>query len=120
MALCDNQSAPEFTHDECVANSDANIFDGNKLNQPDYIGFHPGTAFLELQFYPPGWVPFDEAISCDATKWCAAMAIFSLNLDMNNNINNNAACLNTVGISPRTSRSSRWTERRTPLPLRST
>jgi hypothetical protein len=100
MALCDNQSAPEFTQDDCVPNSDANIFDGNKLNQPDYIGFHPGTAFLELQFYPPGWVPFEEAISCDATKWCAAMAIFSLNLDMNNNINNNADCLNTVGIEP--------------------
>jgi hypothetical protein len=100
MALCDNQSAPEFTNDECVPDSDANIFDGNKLNQSDYIGFHPGTAFLELQFYPPGWVPFEEAISCDATKWCAAMAIFSFNRDMNRGIDNNADCLNTVGIEP--------------------
>jgi len=100
MALCDNESAPEFTHADCVAGSDANIFDGNQINQPNYIGFHPGTAFLELQFYPPGWVPFENAISCDATQWCAAMAIFSFNSDMNRGINNNAACLNSVGIEP--------------------
>ena len=100
MALCDNQSAPEFTHAPCAPNSDANIFDGADPSKTDYIGFHPGAAFLELQFYPPGWVPFDEAISCDATKWCAAMAIFSLNLDQNRNVNNNADCLNTVGIEP--------------------
>src|SRR6266487_676302 len=100
MGLCDNQSAPEFTHDPCPPNSDANIFDGADPTQPDYIGFHPGAAFLELQFYPPGWVPFQEAISCDATKWCAAMAIFSFNRDQNTFVDNNAACLNTVGIEP--------------------
>jgi hypothetical protein len=100
MDLCDNQSAPEFTHDPCVPDSDANIFDGADPTQPDYIGFHPGTAFLELQFYPPGWVPFQEAISCDPTKWCAAMAIFSFNRDQNTFVDNNAACLNSVGIEP--------------------
>jgi hypothetical protein len=100
MDLCDNQSAPEFTHDACVPNSDANIFDDAKINSPDYIGFHPGTAFLELQFYPPGWLPFQEAISCDATQWCAAMAIFSFNRDQNHMIDNNAACLNSVGLEP--------------------
>ena len=100
MDLCDNQSAPEFTHDPCVPNSDTNIFDGADPTQPDYIGFHPGTAFLELQFYPPGWVPFQEAISCDPTKWCAAMAIFSFNSDQNTGVANNAACLNSVGIEP--------------------
>ena len=100
MDLCDNQSAPEFTHAPCTPNSDSNIFDGADPAQPDYIGRHPGTAFLELQFYPPGWAPFQEAISCDATKWCAAMAIFSLNNDQNNGIPNNASCLGTVGIEP--------------------
>jgi len=100
MDLCDNQSAPEFTHAPCTPNSDANIFDGADPNQPDYIGFHPGTAFLEVQFYPPGWVPFLNAISCDATKWCAAVAIFSFNSDQNNGVNNNAACLNSVGVEP--------------------
>ena len=83
MDLCDNQSAPEFTHEPCTPNSDTNIFDGADPTQPDYIGHHPGTAFLELQFYPPGWVPFQNAISCDATQWCAAMAIFSFNSDQN-------------------------------------
>ncbi len=105
MALCDNQSAPEFTHDPCAPGSDANIFDGADPTQPDYIGFHPGAAFLELQFYPPGWVPFQEAISCDPTKWCAAMAIFSLNRDQNSPgqttfVDNNADCLNKVGLEP--------------------
>src|SRR5919198_6655420 len=100
MDLCDNQSAPEFTHDPCVPDSDTNIFDGADPNQPDYIGYHPGTAFLEVQFYPPGWAPFQEAISCDATQWCAAMAIFSFNRDQNTFVDNNAACLNTVGIEP--------------------
>jgi hypothetical protein len=104
MALCDNQSAPEFTHAPCVPNSDANIFDGADPTKPDYIGRHPGTAFLELQFYPPGWVSFENGISCDATKWCAAMALFSLNRDMNNGtgagVNNNADCLAKVGVEP--------------------
>ena len=100
MDLCDNQSAPEFTHAPCTPGSDANIFDSGDPAAPDYIGRHPGTAFLELQFYPPGWAPFQEAISCDARKWCAAMAIFSFNNDQNNGVPNNASCLSTVGIEP--------------------
>src|SRR6266536_318295 len=100
MDLCDNQSAPEFTHDPCKANSDSNIFDGTDPAKPDYIGRHPGTAFLELQFYPPGWVSFENGISCDARKWCAAMAIFSLNQDQNTGTANNADCLGKVGIEP--------------------
>jgi hypothetical protein len=100
MDLCDNQSAPEFTHAPCTPDSDTNIFDGADPSKPDYIGRHPGTAFLELQFYPPGWAPFQEAISCDATKWCAAMAIFSFNRDQNTGVDNNAACLGTVGVEP--------------------
>jgi len=100
MALCDNQSAPEYTHDPCVADSDSNIKDGSDPAQPDYIGYHAGTAFLELQFYPPGWAPWPAGLSCDAHKWCAAMAIFSLNNDYNNNVPNNGDCLGTVGIEP--------------------
>jgi hypothetical protein len=100
MDLCDNQSAPEYTHAPCTPNSDGNIFDGADPTKPDYIGFHPGTAFLELQFYPPGWVSFENGISCDATKWCAAMAIFSYNLNQNTGVANNADCLGKVGIEP--------------------
>src|SRR5919201_345281 len=100
MDLCDNQSAPEFTHAPCTPNSDANIFDSADPTKADYVGYHPGTAFVELQFYPPGWAPFQEAISCDATKWCAAMAIFSFNRNQNTFVDNNADCLAKVGIEP--------------------
>jgi hypothetical protein len=31
MALCDNQSAPNFTHAACTPNTDANIFDSSWL-----------------------------------------------------------------------------------------
>ncbi len=99
MALCDSESFPEFTH-ECNPNSDTNIFDSSDPNAADYIGKHPGTAFLEVQFYPPGWVPFLQAISCDPTKWCAAVAIFGLNQDANSGVANNPDCLGTVGIEP--------------------
>jgi hypothetical protein len=100
MALCDNQSGPEFTHAPCTPDSDTNIFDGTDPNAADYIGKHPGTAFLEVQFYPPGWAPWPPGVSCDASQWCAAMAIFSFNQDQNAGVNNNAACLNSVGVEP--------------------
>jgi hypothetical protein len=100
MALCDNQSGPEFTHAPCTPDSDANIFDGTDPAAADYIGRHPGTAFLELQFYPPGWAPWPAGVSCDAHQWCAAMAIFSFNQDQNTGTLNNAACLNAVTVEP--------------------
>ncbi|TCO57246.1 hypothetical protein [Actinocrispum wychmicini] len=100
IALCDNQSAPEFTHAPCVAGSDRNISDNPDPTKPDYVGRHPGGAFMELQFYPPGWAPFQNGISCDARKWCAAMAIFSFNRDMNAGVDNNAACVAAVGLEP--------------------
>ena len=34
MALCDNQSAPEFTHAPCTPDSDTNIFDGTEPGRP--------------------------------------------------------------------------------------
>jgi hypothetical protein len=100
MALCDNQSAPEFTHAPCTPDSDTNIFDGTNPAGADYIGKHPGTAFLEVQFYPPGWVGWPPGVSCDATKWCAAMAIFSLLQDQNAGVLNNADCRSNAGDEP--------------------
>jgi len=100
MALCDNQSAPEFTHAPCTPDSDTNIFDGTDPAAPDYIGRHPGTAFLEVQFYPPGWAPWPPGVSCDATKWCAAMAIFSLLQDQNAGVLNNHDCRVHAGDEP--------------------
>jgi len=55
---------------------------------------------MELQFYPPSWVKWPPGVSCDPTKWCAALAIFQLNLNQNTNVANNSDCLNTVGIEP--------------------
>ena len=71
MAMCDSQSAPEYTT-TCTPDSDANNLVGTNPALPDYIGKHPGTAFMEMQFYPPGWVSWPNATSCDATQWCAA------------------------------------------------
>src|SRR5947209_6634432 len=73
MAMCDTQSYPELLS-TCTPDSDKNIVD------PAISPRHPGTAFMEMQFYPPGWAPFQAAggISCDPTKWCAALNIDSL------------------------------------------
>ena len=40
-----------------------------------------GNAFMELQFYPPGFAPFDDSISCDNTHWCSALTIDSVECD---------------------------------------
>ena len=48
--------------------------------KPDYIGKHPGNAYMELQFYGPGYVPQFEGFGCSATQYCAAMTIDSLTL----------------------------------------
>jgi hypothetical protein len=96
MAMCDTQSAPEFNKTTCVADTDANIFDNGSPAAPDYIGHHPGTAFMEMQFYPPGW----PGTSCDPTHWCAALTIDSVSFDQNNNQDNNSDCLNKVGQEP--------------------
>src|SRR5215469_9429630 len=99
MAMCDTQSAPEYTT-ACIPDSDANVFDNPDPTASDYMGHHPGTAFMEMQFYPPGWVLWPPGVSCDATKWCAALNIDSYSENMNTGQANNAARLNTVGIEP--------------------
>ncbi len=71
MAMCDTQSYPELLS-TCAPDSDKNIVD------PAISPRHPGTAFMEMQFYPPGWAPWPAGNSCDATKWCAAFNIDSL------------------------------------------
>ena len=71
MAMCDTQSYPEQIS-TCSPDSDTNIVD------PAISPKHAGTAFMEMQFYPPGWVAWPAGNSCDATKWCAALNIDSL------------------------------------------
>jgi hypothetical protein len=100
MAMCDNESAPEFTHAPCTPDTDANIFDSPDPADPHYIGKHPGTAFMEMQFYPPGWVGWPPGTSCDAKQWCAALTIDSLSVDQVGGTTQNADCLAKAGIEP--------------------
>jgi hypothetical protein len=101
MAMCDNQSAPApGANAGCAPDSDANIFDDPNPASPHYIGKHPGTAFMEMQFYPPGWVPWPAGLSCDPTRWCAALNIDSLSENLNTGAVNNTDCQNTVGVEP--------------------
>jgi hypothetical protein len=67
--VCDPQSAPQ---NPCTSESDANAPNGGH----GYAG--AGAAFVELQFYPPGFAPFSDNISCDNTHWCSALNIDSL------------------------------------------
>src|SRR5437899_10649951 len=67
---------------------------------PVYIWRHPGTAFMEMQFYPPGWVPWPPGDSCDATHYCAALNIDSFSVNQNTGASNNSDCLSKVGIEP--------------------
>lgn len=98
MAMCDTQSFPEFSQ-TCKRDSDSNIAESTDPNSPQFLGKHPGAAFMEMQFYPPGWAPWPAGVSCDASKWCAALTIDSLNQN-SAGVNNNNACLSTVGIEP--------------------
>jgi hypothetical protein len=82
LTLCDTESAPEFTP-TCNPDTDANNLVSPNPNSPNYIGKHPGNAFMELQFYGPGYVPQFEGFGCTAHQYCAAMTIDSLSLDPN-------------------------------------
>jgi hypothetical protein len=96
MAICDTQSYPEQVR-TCPPDSDRNILD------PAVSPSHVGQAYMEMQFYPPGWVPWPTwavavgASSCDPTQWCAALNIDSLSLNPVTGQANNATCLSKVG-----------------------
>jgi hypothetical protein len=94
MAMCDDQGTPNpggsptaGPNIPCAPDSDSNIYDSPDPNSPRYIGRHPGTAFMEMQFYPPGWI-----ISNSATQWTAALNIDSFQSNDNTGQGNNAAC----------------------------
>jgi hypothetical protein len=78
MAMCDPNSYPQTA---CTPKSDSNA---PKCSPGvgagcDHGGFPGGGgAFMEMQFYPPGFAPFRDAISCDNSHWCAALTIDSL------------------------------------------
>jgi hypothetical protein len=101
MAMCDDQGTPNpggspgRPNIPCTPDSDSNIFDSPDPAAPDYIGNHPGTAFMEMQFYPPGWINSNSgAIDADsATKWTAALNIDSFQSNDNTGQPNNPACV---------------------------
>ncbi len=68
LPMCDPLSYPQ---NSCTPDSDSNI---GSISSPNAAG----SAFMELQLYPPGFGPFTDAFSCSQTQWCAAMTIDSL------------------------------------------
>jgi len=68
LPMCDPQSYPQ---NPCTPDSDTNT--GTISNPAD-----AGSAFMELQLYPPGYTPFVDSESCSVTQWCAALTIDSL------------------------------------------
>ena len=91
MAMCDTQSYPEVLS-TCTPDSDKNIVD------PSISPNHPGTAFTELQFYPPGGVAWPGGDSCDPTKWCAALNIDNLLQNPITGQSQNTTCQGLVGV----------------------
>jgi hypothetical protein len=86
MNLCDNYSTP---FRQCTPQSDANAPHGS------FPG--GGAAFMELQFYAPGFAPFEDNISCDNKHWCSALTIDSLACTLNGRCNNN--CFEPVNFA---------------------
>ncbi|HXP21462.1 MAG TPA: hypothetical protein VN840_17605 [Streptosporangiaceae bacterium] len=86
--VCDPQSAPLLP---CTPRSDANAPHGR------YPG--GGAAFVELQFYPPGFAPFADSISCDNTHWCSALNIDSLECSGNGSGPCNPNCVEPVNFA---------------------
>ena len=68
LPICDPKSYPQ---NNCTPDSDTN---SGLISDPNAAG----SAFMELQLYPPGFTPFVDSTSCSTTKWCAALTIDSL------------------------------------------
>jgi hypothetical protein len=98
MALCDDQSAPN-PGAPCKPDTDKNIFTSTNPSSPKYLGNTPGTAFMEMQFYPPGWGGVGRGVSCGPNnhQWCAAMTIDSFAQNSNTGVVNNNDCLSEAG-----------------------
>ena len=88
LPICDPNSYPE---NPCTPDSDAN---GGAISDPNAAG----SAFMELQFYPPGFTPFVDSQSCDPTHWCAAVTIDSLEAQFNF-VDLNPACTEPVNFA---------------------
>jgi hypothetical protein len=86
--VCDPNSAPLLP---CNPRSDRNAPHGK------YPG--GGAGFVELQFYPPGFAPFLDGISCDNAHWCSALNIDSLECTGNGSGPCNNRCIEPVNFA---------------------
>jgi hypothetical protein len=68
LPICDPHSYPQ---NSCTPDSDTN---SGEISNPNGAG----SAFMEMQFYAPGFTPFIDNASCSKTKWCGALNIDSL------------------------------------------
>jgi hypothetical protein len=87
MTICDPRSYPLTP---CTPNSDGNAPHPGLPNGG-------GGAFMEMQFYPPGFAPFADSVSCDNTHWCGALNIDSLEANGKKQLNNN--CIEPVNFA---------------------
>jgi hypothetical protein len=97
MAMCDTQSYPEQVK-TCPPDSNKNVL------SPSVSPKHVGQAYMEMQFYPPGWVQWPTwqtavgASSCDPHQWCAALNIDSLSINPVTNQAQNPTCQAKAGL----------------------
>jgi len=88
-----NTSGSAMVNNTCTRDSDGNNANSN------------GTAFMELQFYAPGYAPFLDGPSCDQTRYCAALNIDSLTMICStgtfnaNTCSPNSSCLEPVNFA---------------------
>ena len=87
LPICDPKSYPQ---NKCTPDSDLNTGSG--------LATDAGSAFMELQFYPPGFAPWLDSASCSATKWCTAINIDSLESQFNF-VNLNPNCEEPVNFA---------------------
>jgi hypothetical protein len=68
LPMCDPHSYPQ---NPCTPDSDSN---SGAIDNPNAAG----SAFMELQFYAPGFTPFVDGPSCSHSRWCSALTIDSV------------------------------------------
>ncbi|HEY6278118.1 MAG TPA: hypothetical protein VIX86_17505 [Streptosporangiaceae bacterium] len=87
LPICDPLSYPQNT---CTPLSDTNTGTG--------LSTDAGSAFMELQFYPPGIQPLQDGVSCSKTQWCSALNIDSLECQLGI-VNCNPGCVEPVNFA---------------------
>ena len=90
MAMCDTQSYPELVN-SCIPDSDVNAVN------PKTSPYHPGAAYMELQFYAPGYVNQWNGFTCSQKQWCVSLNIDSYSYDPITGQPMNQTCTNQIG-----------------------